>query len=70
MPVEAVRGHDYSGLAHGLGTVEHLAADLVAEPLVPSGGVLQVPSEPGLGVQLDDAALEAAATGDWYALRP
>ena len=59
-----------SGLAHGLGTVEHLAADLVAEPLVPSGGVLQVPSEPGLGVQLDDAALEAAATGDWYALRP
>ena len=59
-----------AGLAHGLGTAEHLAADLVATPLVPARGVLRVPPEPGLGLKLDEAALEAAATGDWYALRP
>ena len=53
------------GFAHGLGTAEHLAADLVARPLVPDAGVLRVPSTPGLGVAPDEAALEAVATGDW-----
>ena len=55
----------WGGFAHGLGTAEHLAADLVARPLVPDAGVLRVPSTPGLGVEPDEAALEAVATGDW-----
>ncbi|MYI83121.1 MAG: o-succinylbenzoate synthase [Chloroflexi bacterium] len=55
----------WGGFAHGLSTAEHLAADLVARPLVPHRGVLHVPSAVGLGVEPDEAALEAAATGDW-----
>jgi o-succinylbenzoate synthase len=51
--------------AHGLATVEHLAADVVAQPLTPSEGWLRVPSGPGLGLTLDERALDAAATGDW-----
>ena len=58
----------WGGFAHGLGTAEHLAADLVAEPLVPDAGVLRVPSAVGLGVEPDEAALEAVATGDWVEL--
>lgn len=56
------------GFAHGLSTAEHLAADLVARPLVPRRGVLRVPSAVGLGVEPDEVALEAAATGDWVSL--
>ena len=62
----AVDGLDaWGGFAHGLGTAEHLAADLVAKPLIPRRGVLRVPSAIGLGVEPDEAALEAVATGDW-----
>lgn len=65
----AVDGLDaWGGFAHGLGTAEHLAADIVARPLVPRGGVLRVPSATGLGVEPDEAALEAVATGDWAEL--
>ena len=51
--------------AHGLSTGEHLAADLVTTPIVPSAGALRLLDRPGLGVELDEAALEAVATGPW-----
>jgi L-Ala-D/L-Glu epimerase len=54
-----------SGLAHGLSTGEHLAADLVAEPLVPHGGRMALPASSGLGVAVDPGCLEALATGPW-----
>jgi o-succinylbenzoate synthase len=57
-------------VAHGLSTVEHLAADVVARPIVPVGGVLAVPSTPGLGVEVDEAALDAVATGRWVVHLP
>lgn len=53
------------GPAHGLSTGEHLAADIVARTLVPERGRLGLPPGPGLGVEVDAAALEAVATGDW-----
>ena len=55
--------------AHGLATADHLAADLVRAPLRPNRGAIALPSEPGLGVALDEELLEAAATGAWYVLR-
>jgi o-succinylbenzoate synthase len=55
--------------AHGLSTGDHLATDLVARPLLPSGGRLAVPSEPGLGIHVDAASLEALATGPWVEQR-
>jgi o-succinylbenzoate synthase len=51
--------------AHGLGTGEHLAADVVAKTLRPRAGRLALPSEPGLGVTYDDDALDAVATAPW-----
>lgn len=51
--------------AHGLGTGEHLRADVVAKTLVPLAGRLALPSSPGLGVDYDEAALDAVATGPW-----
>lgn len=54
--------------AHGLATADHLAADIVAEPPRPIRGVLPVPAHPGLGVALDAAALDAAATGPWIGI--
>jgi o-succinylbenzoate synthase len=51
--------------AHGLATADHLAADIVAEPPRPHEGALDVPAQPGLGVELDRGALDAAATGPW-----
>ena len=53
------------GGAHGLSTATHLASDLVDTPLVPSEGRLTV-GAPGLGLRLDETALEAAATGPWH----
>lgn len=53
------------GRAHGLSTGDHLAADLVTAPLVPSGGRLALPGGPGLGVDVDAGRLEALATGPW-----
>ncbi|RLT26478.1 MAG: o-succinylbenzoate synthase [Chloroflexi bacterium] len=57
-------------VAHGLSTAEHLASDLVAAPVTPVAGRLVVPGVPGLGVELDEAALEAVATGPWIAKLP
>jgi len=51
--------------AHGLGTGEHLAADVTSTTLRPSQGRLALPDGPGLGVDLDDAALDAVATAPW-----
>ena len=51
--------------AHGLATADHLAADIVAAPPLPHRGALDVPARPGLGVELDPDALDAAATGPW-----
>lgn len=56
-------------MAHGLSTGAHLAADLVSAPLLPQHGTLRVPDAPGLGVTLDEAALEALATGPWREAR-
>jgi o-succinylbenzoate synthase len=56
--------------ADGLSTGEHLADDLVARPLLPREGRMPVPARPGLGVELDAAALERLATGPWTEVRP
>jgi o-succinylbenzoate synthase len=54
--------------AHGLGTGEHLASDLLSPTLVAHDGWLRVPTEGGgLGVTVDAAALEALATSPWSA---
>jgi L-alanine-DL-glutamate epimerase-like enolase superfamily enzyme len=45
--------------AHGLGTAELLVSDLLAEPIAIDRGRMRVPSGPGLGVQLDEAAVDA-----------
>ena len=57
-------------VAHGLSTVEHLAGDVVAQRIVPVAGALAVPSVPGLGVDVDEAALGAVAIGPWVVRLP
>jgi len=52
-------------VAHGLATGEHLATDLTATTLAPERGRLALPVAHGLGVTVDEAALEAAATAPW-----
>ena len=49
----------------GLSTVSMLAGDLVTEPLQVGGAVLTLSDAPGLGVSLDEAAVETWATGPW-----
>lgn len=51
--------------AHGLGTGEHLGADVTGSTLLPRGGRLALPDGPGLGVEVDEAALEGVATAPW-----
>jgi L-alanine-DL-glutamate epimerase-like enolase superfamily enzyme len=52
--------------AHGLGTGEHLASDLISPTLLATDGWLRVPVEGGgLGVTVDASALEALATTPW-----
>ena len=51
--------------AHGLGTGEHLAADVTARTMLASGGRITLPDAPGLGIDLSEDALEAVATGPW-----
>jgi L-alanine-DL-glutamate epimerase-like enolase superfamily enzyme len=58
-----------TGTAHGLSTGAHLAADLVSSPLVPSAGRLTLPSGAGLGVAVEEGALEALATGAYRQCR-
>ena len=51
-------------LAHGLGTGEWIRSD-IAETPVPDQGQLILPTESGLGVEIDCKALERVATGPW-----
>ena len=58
--------------AHGLGTGEHLATDLVSRTLVARDGMLAVPSGGGLGIAPDEDAWQRVAEGawsEWVALR-
>jgi muconate cycloisomerase len=54
-----------SVLGHAMELFGHvmLEDDLILEPLDCSGGRVRVPEGPGLGVALDEAALERFATG-------
>ncbi|MFA7248490.1 MAG: enolase C-terminal domain-like protein [Dehalococcoidia bacterium] len=61
----AIGGTIPGGIAHGLGTGEHLAADLVRHTLVAQGGMLSLPDGPGLGIAPDDDAWERVAEGGW-----
>lgn len=47
----------------GLATAALLAGDLAREPLIAEGGYLRLPSGPGLGVEVDAAALRRWSTG-------
>ncbi len=51
--------------AHGLGTGEHLATDVLPTTILPERGRLTLPAAAGLGVTLDEDALEAVATAPW-----
>jgi o-succinylbenzoate synthase len=55
----------HSSVAHGLGTGEHLAADVTRATLVASEGWLALPDGPGLGIEVDADALERCAVGPW-----
>ncbi len=54
-----------SGRAHGLATAGHLEDDLMVEPLSVKRGVMAMPEAPGLGVELDEAALHRYSDG-WH----
>ncbi|MDE2670829.1 MAG: o-succinylbenzoate synthase [Chloroflexota bacterium] len=51
--------------ACGLATLPMLAGDIVRGCPTPARGVLALPDLPGLGVELDDGALDRFATGPW-----
>ncbi|MBX3026357.1 AMP-binding protein [bacterium] len=55
-------------LACGLATAALLASDLVRSPLAIADGALVVPEAPGLGVEVDAAALARAQMGTAYAV--
>ena len=53
-----------AGLAHGLATASLLESDLLVAPLRVERGVMRLPDGPGLGVDLDHAAV-AKYVGPW-----
>ena len=55
----AIRPHEYS--EEFTGPVEQVA-ELFIDPVVPEGGVIRLPDRPGLGLELDQKALNRAAT--------
>jgi o-succinylbenzoate synthase len=55
--------------ACGLATHERLAADIVTGVSTVVCGTVTIPSAAGLGLKLDDAALERVATGSWREVR-
>lgn len=55
--------------AHGLATADLLESDLLTHPLSVVDGRMIVPDGPGLGISLDDAALERYAV-EWLRRRP
>ncbi len=56
-----------AGPAAGLATAGWLAADL-GRPERVADGEIETPKDPGLGIELDDEALERAATGEAWGL--
>jgi L-alanine-DL-glutamate epimerase-like enolase superfamily enzyme len=56
------------GRAHGLATASLLQHDLLTWPIAVERGVMRLPSGPGLGVELDEAACERYL-GAWRELR-
>ena len=56
------------GRAHGLATASLLQHDLLTVPLAVDRGVIYLPSAPGLGVELDDEAVERYC-GEWREVR-
>jgi L-alanine-DL-glutamate epimerase-like enolase superfamily enzyme len=51
--------------AHGLSTLPLLEDDLIVQTLAVVKGRMPVPSSPGLGVEVDEAALERYAVSRW-----
>lgn len=51
--------------ACGLATLELLEGDITTDCPVPKGGAMAVPDAPGLGVEIDEAALDRHATAPW-----
>ena len=51
--------------ACGLATLPLLAGDIARGCPAPEAGALPPPDGPGLGVELDEAALDRFATGPW-----
>ena len=51
------RPHEYS--PEGTAPLEQIA-ELFLEPILPRGGVIDLPDRPGLGLTLDERALERA----------
>jgi o-succinylbenzoate synthase len=56
--------------AHGLATLDFLEDDLVTKMWPALGGRLTVPRRPGIGVEIEDQALERYATGPWRGATP
>jgi muconate cycloisomerase len=52
-------GADDPGLAHGLATQRLFASSIAAVECELRGGMLHLPEGPGLGVEIDEAALDA-----------
>ncbi len=52
-----IRPHEFS--TEGTASIEEIAA-LFEEPILPEGGVVHIPDRPGLGLTLDERALERA----------
>jgi L-alanine-DL-glutamate epimerase-like enolase superfamily enzyme len=52
-------GSDDPGLAHGLATQRLFASTIASTECELRGGMLHLPEGPGLGVEIDEAALDA-----------
>ena len=57
------------GYAHGLSTLDLMTDDLIEPGLRIGDGKLLIPHGTGLGVSLDEAALDRFATGPWQVAR-
>lgn len=56
--------------ACGLATLPLLAGDIARGCPLPASGAIPLPAAPGLGVEIDDAALDRFATGPWQGVSP
>lgn len=55
--------------AQGLGTGAHLGADVVNRTLLPRAGRLAIPNSSGLGIEVEEDALESVAIGPWIEVK-